>query len=452
MHTLSPRDVRRWIPSLYFGMGLPLIVIANMAGLMFKGLGVSDADNTFWLTLITWPWTVKFLWSPFLEMFKNKKFFILATQLISAVGFGLIALTLQMPYPFALSVAVLALVAVSGATYDIAADGLYMEELSTEQQTRYAGWMGAFYNLAKLVVVGLLVYLAGVFIEYYAASLAGLDVSTAEQMLHQGTLASEVKHQATLYGWATMMGICALMLLLLAIYHARVLPKGKEAQVETKSAREVFSHMGRVIALFFQKKYIFYYIAWIICYRLCEGFVMRVAPLFLKAPVSEGGLGLTEQQIGLYYGGFGPGSFVIGSLLAASFIGKLGLRRAIFILCCLFNFSFGVYAYLAVAQPSSMWIIGSSIAVEWFCYGFGFVGLSLFMMQQIAKGENQMSHYAFATGLMNLAVMLPGMWSGRMSDALGYQSFFLIVMLAVIPACILTWLLPFTHKDMPDHA
>ena len=95
--------------------------------------------------------------------------------------------------------------------------------------------------------------------------------------------------------------------------------------------------------------------------------------------------------------------------------------------CCIFNLPFVAYTFLAVVQPTNVYLIGTCITMEYFGYGFGFVGLTLFMMQQIAPGKHQMSHYAFASGIMNLGVMLPGMVSGYFSDLLGYRNFFLFM-------------------------
>ena len=219
---------------------------------------------------------------------------------------------------------------------------------------------------------------------------------------------------------------------------------------ERRSLREGLSGLKEVIAAFFTKRHIWYYIAFIILYRLGEGFVMKIVPLFLKADTASGGLGLTNQQIGLYYGTFGAGAFLLGSLLAGYYIARRGLRRTLFTLCCIFNLPFGVYALLAWFQPSSMWLVGGGIVVEYFGYGFGFVGLTLFMMQQVAPGRHQMAHYAFASGIMNLSVMLTGMASGFLSDLMSYRIFFLAVMLATIPAFVITRLVPFTYDDKPN--
>ena len=420
----------KWVPTLYFAMGLPFVVLNMISAVLYKDLGISDAQIAFWTSLIMWPWTIKFLWSPFLEIFRTKKFFVVTTQLLSGVLFGVAALSLHLPTFFAVTVGVFAIVAFSGATHDIAADGIYMSELDTTDQAKYIGWQGAFYNLAKLVATGGLVWLAGWLYEGFSAS---------------GTASFDPYVRS----WSIVLSILCCILLLLGLYHSRALPSN-ECPAAAHSLKEGLGGLKEVIAAFFTKRHIWYYIAFIILYRLGEGFVMKIVPLFLKADTASGGLGLTNQQIGLYYGTFGAGAFLIGSLLAGYYIARRGLRRTLFTLCCIFNLPFGVYALLAWFQPSSMWLVGGGIVVEYFGYGFGFVGLTLFMMQQVAPGRHQMAHYAFASGIMNLSVMLTGMASGFLSDLMSYRIFFLAVMLATIPAFVITRLVPFTYDDKPN--
>ena len=366
----------------------------------------------------------------FLELYRTKKFWVVGSQLLSGVLFGVAALSLHLPLFFSVSVAVFAVVAFSGATHDIAADGVYMSELSPASQAKYIGWQGAFYNLAKLVATGGLVWFAGFLYEGFSA----VGAATFD---------------AYVRSWTVVLLILCGTLVALGLYHLRALPSGGSAS-EGRSLRDGLSGLKEVIAAFFTKRHIWYYIAFIILYRLGEGFVMKVVPLFLKADTASGGLGLTNQQIGLYYGTFGAGAFLIGSLLAGYYIARRGLRRTLFTLCCIFNLPFGVYALLAWFQPQSMWLVGGGIVVEYFGYGFGFVGLTLFMMQQVAPGRHQMAHYAFASGIMNLSVMLTGMASGFLSDLMSYRIFFLAVMLATIPAFVITRLVPFTYDDKPN--
>ena len=413
----------RWVPSAYFAMGLPFVILNMVCVLMFKGMGIADAQVALWTSVIMFPWTLKFLWSPFLEIVGTKKSTVVVTQMVSGIGFGLVALALHLPCFFAVCIAVLMVVALSGATHDIALDGLYMAELSKEDQARFIGWQGAFYNLAKLVATGLLVYVAGLLMDRFR------DAGAASPEMQS---------------WSIIMLVCCVLLVCLALYHLRSLP-GNAPRAEVKDG--AWAEFVLVLKEFFQKKHIWLYIAFIILYRLGEGFVMKIVPMFLKSDVSVGGLGLSEQQIGLYYGTFGAAAFVAGSLLAGYYIARRGLRKALFSLVCIFNIPFLVYAYFSWFQPSSMLLVGGGILFEYFGYGFGFVGLTLFMMQQVAPGPHQMAHYAFASAIMNLSVMVTGAVSGFLSDALGYKLFFLVVMLATIPIFIMSKLIPFTYDD-----
>lgn len=408
-----------WVPTLYFAMGMPFVVLNMVASLMYKGMGISDTQIAFWTSLIMMPWTLKFLWSPLLELYRTKKFFVVLTQILSGICFGLVALTLNMPNFFAITIALFAVIAMSGATHDIAADGTYMGVLSKEDQARWIGWQGAFYNIAKIFATGVLVYLAGKFIPI-------VGVTTA---------------------WTIIMIVLCIIMTVIGIYHYFILPVDKAENSEQKTLKETLKELCAVIADFFKKKHIWYYIAFIILYRFAEGFVMKIVPLFLKASRADQGLGLDEKEIGLLYGTFGAAAFVIGSILAGYYIAHRGLRKSLFSLALVFNLPFVAYTLLAIYQPENLAIIGSAIVVEYFGYGFGFVGLTLFMMQQIAPGKHQMSHYAFASGIMNLGVMLPGMMSGFIADHLGYRGFFIMVLICVIPALLITWFVPFTYPD-----
>lgn len=426
------RNPISWVPTVYFAMGMPFVVLNMVSVLMFKGLGIGDAQIALWTSLIMLPWTLKFLWSPFLEMFKTKKFFVVLTQIVTGAGFALVALALQLPAFFAVCIALMAMIAFSGATHDVATDGVYMSELNKQDQAKYIGWQGAFYNIAKIVASGGLVWLAGWLLKRFG----GVEGA-----------AETVRHEATIQAWMVVMLILAAVMILLSIYHIRMLPSGGKSASGTATVRETFQQLLDVIRDFFLKKHIWYYIALIILYRLAEGFVMKIVPLFLKAERSVGGLGLNEQEIGLYYGTYGAAAFVLGSLLAGYYISHRGLQKTLFSLCCIFNLPFVAYTLLAVFQPESGALIGSAIVLEYFGYGFGFVGLSLFMMQQVAPGKHQMAHYAFASGIMNLGVMLPGSISGFVSDWLGYESFFIFILFATIPAFLITYFVPFTYAD-----
>ena len=439
---INGRSPISWVPTLYFAMGMPFVVLNMVCVLMFKGLDVSDAQIALWTSIIMFPWTLKPLWSPLLEMYKTKKFFVIVTQIATGCIFGLVALALHLPDFFAVCIALLAVIALSGATHDVAADGVYMATLSNEDQARYIGWQGAFYNIAKIAATGGLVMLAGVLIKHFTGDVSTLDA----------TAAAIAKRQGTVMAWTVIMAVIGLIMVLLGLYNAKFVPADhRDASAERPGFKETMVELGNVFVDLFRKRHIIYYIFFIILYRFAEGFVMKIVPLFLKADRTNQGLGLSEEQIGLCYGTFGAAAFVIGSILAGYYVAHRGLQKSLFSLCCVFNLPFVAYTLLAIYQPESLWLIGGGIVLEYFGYGFGFVGLTLFMMQQIAPGKHQMAHYAFASGIMNLGVMLPGMLSGYVSDWLGYRDFFVFVLVCTIPAFLITWFVPFTYPDKKDN-
>jgi PAT family beta-lactamase induction signal transducer AmpG len=421
LENIKKKHPATWVPSVYFAMGLPFVAIAAASSLMFKNLGISDSQIAFWTSLIMLPWTLKPLWSPLLEMFKTKKHFVVATQLVTGITFALVALSLPLPNFFTYSIALMAVIAFSGATHDIATVGIYLNELSPAEQAKYVGWQGAFYNIAKILSGGALVYLAG----------------QLEQKL------------GVVHAWMVVMGIYGAIMFCLSLYHTKMLPSGGSS-TQVKSLKEGFDTLKDVAITFFQKKNILLSILFVIFYRFAEGFAIKIAPLFFKAARDHGGLGLTTSQIGLVYGLFGAIAFVLGSLLAGYYTSKRGLKKTIMILCFCFNIPFAVYSVLAITQPESLYIIGAAVVLEYFGYGFGFVGLILYIMQQIAPGKYKMAHYAFADGIMALGFMIPSMISGYLSDFLGYKMFFIWVLAATIPSFLITYLAPFNNTETSE--
>lgn len=403
-------------------MGLPFVALSGASSIMYKNMGVSDTQIAFWTSLIMLPWTLKPLWGPFLELYKTKKFFVYVTQIFTGLLFGLVGLTLQLDSFFSFSIAVLTIVAISGATHDTAADGVYLNELDAKNQAKYVGWQGAFYNIAKVFSGGALVYLAGELEK-------SIGITNA---------------------WMVVMFAYGALMIILGLYNWKVLPS-TQAEASTSTLSEGFTTLKDVIITFFQKKYIWFSLCFIVFYRFAEGQAIKIIPLFFKSSRAEGGLELSTSEIGLLYGVFGAIAFVLGSIVAGNFVSKSGLtRKTLMILCTFFNVPFAAYAFLAITMPTDLYVIASAVIVEYFGYGFGFVGLILFMMQNIAPGKYKMAHYAFGSGLMNLGFMVPSMISGVLSDYLGYKEFFIWVMIATIPAFIVTWLVPLRKPDNPD--
>ncbi len=403
----------RWVPTLYFAEGLPFFAVSLLAGIVYKRLGVSNdiiALYTSWLLL---PWSLKPLWSPLLEMFKTKKFFVVAMELLGGLGLALVALCLPLPDFFRYTLAFFTVTAFCSSTHDIAADGLYIASLSSKEQAAYAGWQGGFYNVARFTSQGALVILAG----YLEAR-------------------SNVAH-----AWTVIFFALGLILVALSLYHARVLPRGG-AERHSESLQKMYSTFADVVVSFFRKPNILLLLVFILLYRAGEGQVVRIGPLFLVDQRAAGGLGLTTEQFGTIYGTFGTIAFIAGSVLGGYFTSWIGLRRALFPLICVMNLPNLAYVYLSTALPTSQVLVTLAMSCEMFGYGFGFVGVILLMMQEIAPGDYQTAHYAFATALMNLGLMLPGTVSGKIQMALGYRMFFIWVLISAIPALVLSRFVP----------
>jgi len=403
-----------WVPTLYTAEGLPFVVVNVVSVLMYKSLGLKDAEIAFFTSLITIPWALKPLWGPILEMFRTKKDFVLFTQFFGGVSFGLLILTLQLPDFFTWTLIFFAIIAFNSAVHDTAADGVYVSVLNETEQAKFVGWQGAFYNVGKVLSQGAFVYVAGILEK-------SIGVKSA---------------------WTIVMGSFGVILIFLSIYHYKFLPSGGKAS-NVKNVKEALQTFLDVVKTFFKKKYIIWAIIFLVLYRFAEGQAIKIVPLFMRSARELGGLGLSTEDIGVIYGIFPPLAFILGSILSGYFTANKGLRKALIILCAFFNIPFAAYTYLAIFQPTSFLSITTLVVFEYFGYGFGFVGLILFMMQQIAPGKYKMAHYAFATSLMQLGFLIPSMISGFVSDFLGYKYFFVWVMIATIPSFLITWLVPF---------
>ncbi len=395
-----------WVPTLYFAEGIPFFAVALLAGILYKRLGLPNDVIAFYTSWLLLPWSLKPLWSPLLEMFRTKKFFVVLFQMGGGLALAAIALCLPLAGYFRYTLALFIVVAFCASTHDIAADGLYIASLTAKQQAAYAGWQGGFFNAARFFSQGGLVILAG-----YLESRTGIP-----------------------HAWMAIFGAMGVLLIALGLYHARVLPTG--------SRDHTAATFRDVVVSFFKKPNIYLLLAFILLYRAGEGQVVRIGPLFLVDSRAAGGLGLTTEQFGTVYGTFGTVAFIAGSVLGGYFTSWLGLKAALLPLICAMNLPNLAYVYLSAVQPSNPLAVTAALSLEMFGYGFGFVGVILLMMQEIAPGKYQTAHYAFANSLMNLGLMIPGTVSGKIQLTLGYRNFFIWVLLSSIPALLLARFIP----------
>ena len=413
------RSPMRWIPSLYFVQGMQFFVVMLIAGIMFKNMGVPNDQIARWTGLLGLAWAFKPLWSPFLEMARSKKLIVVAMQFTGAAGLALMAMALQTPMYFAASIAVLFLLAYTSATHDIACDGLYMASLSNKQQAAYAGWQGAFFNASKFLTLGGLLILAG--------------------------------HLETKVGvfnaWSTIFVLLAVLLAALAAYNAMALPGTLNTERTDLSAHLVWKTLAEVVQDFLSKPGIWLSVLFIVMFRFAEGQVQTIGPLFLIETRETGGLGLTTEQVGGVYGTVGTAAFLVGSILGGYFTSWLSLRRAMPALIVAMAIPNVVFYYLATYLPTDMWHIGAAVAVEMFGYGFGFVGMILYIMQVVAPGRFQTAHYALGSGVMQLGFIISKTISGDVQMRMGYQNFFLWTIVCGIPALALLFFIKFPESS-----
>ena len=419
----AARHPLAWVPTLYLAQGLPFYAIALVAGLMFKSMGVANDAITHWTGLLGLAWVFKALWSPFLELAKSKKAVVVLFQLTGGVGLAGVALALNLPVWFAASIALFAVVALASATHDIAADGLYIASLSERQQAAYAGWQGAFFNGAKFISLGGLVILAG-----HLEPRIGVAPA-----------------------WSLIFAILGVSLAGLGLYHWWALPGTANAATIAgqHSARAVAATLADVVRAFFAKKGIWVAIAFIILFRAGEGQIQTIGPLFLRDAKAIGGLGLTTGEVGAVYGTAGTLAFLAGSVGGGYFTSRLGLRRAMLWLILAMNVPNLVFWFLSTWQPASLSVITAALSCEMFGYGFGFVGVILFIMQVVASGKYQTAHYALGTGFMQLGFVLFKFISGDIQQALGYRHFFAWVLVAALPVLILSRCMRFDSAQQP---
>lgn len=417
--TTSRRHPLVWVPTLYFAQGLPFAVVVILSAVMYKKMGVSNADIAFWPNFLGFAWAFKPLWSPFLELTGSKKKVVVAFQIICGACLIACASVLQLSNYFVLSLILLGLVAYSSATHDIASDGSYIANLSKHQQAMYSGWLGAFWNGGKLFVQGGLIVLAG-------RLEANMGITGA---------------------WSTVLFILGALLIALGFYHAWAMPTPQVVKRPDLTARAVAATTLDVVIEFFKKPGIWWAICFIILFRAGEGQVQTMGRLFLLDPVSAGGLGLTTEQLGIAYGTVATLAFIIGSIVGGYFAAWLGLKRSMFFMILAMNVPNLTFLYLNVFHPTDIYTISTVLSVEMFGYGAGFPALMLYIMQVVAPGKYSTAHYALGTGIMQLGFILFSMKSGQIEAWLGYHDFFIWCVVSAIPVLILSLIVPIPSKE-----
>jgi PAT family beta-lactamase induction signal transducer AmpG len=430
MHT--PDRIRHpllWVPTGYFTMAMGYIMLTSVTAIMFKNIGMDNARAAAYSSMLILAYTIKPVFAPIVEMYRTKKFFVLCMQVLMALGFAGAGLAMGLPDFMVLMLPLFFLMSFVGATQDIASDGVYVTSLDSRMQALYCGVQSLSWNIGPIVASGFLVYLSG--------------------RLHTDVF----HHDPKVFGpdwmdaWRVIFFIVAAIVLVMAIWHARVMPDGARAENTPTSIAGAGHILWDSFVTFFQKRDVWKMIAFAFLFRFSIGMLEKIGPFFMVDSAAKGGLGLSNESLGIIYGTWGLIAVLAGSLLGGMFVAKRGLKRTLFILCCAVNIPNATFLAMSIALPTDSWTIAAGVIVEKFFFGFGSVGYMIYLMQQLAPGKYTTTHYAFGTGLMGLCMMVTGTISGMLQEYLGYVSYFVAVMIATIPSFLATWFAPFHHDD-----
>ena len=399
------RNPWAWVPSLYFAQGMPYVIVMTVAVVMYKRLEISNTEIALYTSWLYLPWVIKPLWSPVVDLFKTKRWWILLMQLVIGAGLAGVALTLPTSSFFRYSLAFFWLLAFSSATHDIASDGFYMLGLDKEKQAYFIGIRSTFYRIAMISGQGLLVILAGYF---------------------------EEKFELPTTAWSFTFIVLAVLFILFLIYHHFVLPKPK-TDIESNSL--TLKEFWQTFASYFQKENIVASLIFILIFRLGEAQLVKMATPFLMDSREIGGLGLSTKEVGVAYGTIGILALTIGGILGGIVASRKGLKYWILPMALAMNLPNLAYVYLSYAMPENFWVISFAVGFEQFGYGFGFTAFMLYLIQ-FSDGKNKTAHYAISTGIMALGMMIPGMISGWLQEIMGYDKFFIWVTLCTIPGFV----------------
>lgn len=392
-----------WVPSLYLAEGIPYVIVMQIAVVMYKRLGLSNTDIALYTSWLYLPWVIKPFWSPIVDRFRTKRWWIVTMQLVIGAGLAGVAFTLSLPSAVQWTLAFFWLMAFSSATHDIAADGFYMLGLSKKEQALYVGIRSTFYRIAMIAGQGLLVMLAG---------------------------ALEVYTRQPVKAWAITFYATAGLFFSLYAYHLLVLPRPK-ADHAARHSVSPFSDMGFTFRSFFAKPGIVVALCFMMLYRLPEALLVKICPLFLLDQVSEGGLALTTSELGMVQGTVGVIGLTLGGILGGVAVSVGGFRKWLWPMVLGISLPNVVYIILAYFQPESLFWVNVCVFVEQAGYGFGFTAYMLYLMY-FSEGPSSTAHYAFCTGFMALSMMLPGMVAGWLQQQMGYLNFFILVV-ALVP-------------------
>ena len=416
---MNKRNPWAWVPTLYFAEGVPYVAVMTISLILYKRLGLSNTDITLYTSWLYLPWVIKPLWSPFVDMLKSKRWWIVTMQLLIGAALGGVAFTIPVAWWLQGSLFFFWMMAFASATHDIAADGFYMMGLDEHEQAYFVGIRSTFYRIATIFSSGLLVGLAG---------------------------ALQVMTRSIRYSWSLVFYLMAGLFIAFWLYHSWVLPKpAEDGEKQTKTASAIWQEFRQTVVTFFQKPQVWVGICFMLFYRMPEGLLAKISALFLVDAQHNGGLGLSDGEYGLVQGTLGVIGLTVGGILGGICASRDGLKRWLWPMVMAITLPDIVYVLLAYLLPTNLIVISTCVFIEQFGYGFGFSAYMLYLIYY-SQGQHKTSHYALCTAFMALSMMIPGLFAGALQEAVGYKTFFIIVMLA----CTMTYVVTAYLKIDPE--
>ena len=418
-----------WIPTLYFAEGIPYFIVNTISVIMFNNMGMPKGEMALYTSMLYLPWVIKPLWSPFVDIIKTKRWWVVTMQVLMSVAFALLALTLPHPSPdvtaaggahvsmFAVTLILFWISAFASATHDIAADGFYMLALKPGDQSLFVGIRSTFYRLSSIFGQGILVMVAGLLETRFG------DIPKA---------------------WSVTLLAGSLLFAVITIWHIFRLPRPvsdvSRSTGGTQDFKSIVMEFGRTFVTFFKKKGVVLALIFMLLYRLPEAFLVKMMNPFLLDAKSVGGLGLSTEAVGLVYGTIGIAALTVGGILGGIAASRWGLKKSLWPMALSLTLPCLSFVFLSAFQPDNLWVIGSCVALDQFGYGFGFTAYMLYLIY-FADGEYKTAHYSLCTAFMALSMMLPGMVAGFMQESLGYIKFFIFVMVCCLVTVLVTSLI-----------
>jgi len=408
MSSSPNRHPSTWIPPVYFAEGLPYAVVTGMAMVALLDFGYSAGETAMYSGLLALPWAFKPFWAFALERYGTRRGWIIAMQGVMTLLLMALAFVLPEKNWLPLTLALLASLAFTSSTHDIAADGFYIEVLDEHRQAEWSGIRNTFYRVANLAGNGGLVWFAGHYKKTHGSGSA----------------------------WMMAFGLAALAMGLFAFYDYWAVPR-QQMVPGTKINNKTSPGFMTVWSAFVQKPGFVRIIAFILCYRFAEGQVQASNKAFFLATRLQGGLELGVDEVGLLYGTLGILALTIGGIAGGLAIARTGLGRQLWLMAAAMNLPNILYLWMAYAQPQSRALIGGIIFLEQFGYGYGFAAFMVYLLY-VARGEHATSHYAICSALMAVGMALAAFIAGLALSYTtkqvggGYGEFFSWVMFSTL--------------------